>query len=157
MIIGLKLRLFIYPLNVGKLSLLVVFIMIIFTINVQKMAKDLSFTWSWSQFTLLREINAIFKNSRLIKRLFARRGALISATLISRVEIRQQRWNYKEPLDFFAWPPSFIHVRKEPRKSFDFRKRLTNWFCWLNKFCFFVSVVMISFIFNCYPLFRVFK
>ena len=160
MIIGLKLRLFIYPLNVGKLSLLVVFTMIIFTINVQKMAKDLSFTWSWSQFTLLREINAIFKNSRLIKRLFARRylsGALNSATLISRVEIRQQGWNYKEPLDFFAWPPSYIHVRKKPRKKFDFRKRLTNWFCWLNKFCFFVSVVMISFIFNCYPLFRVLK
>ena len=44
MIIGLKLRLFIYPLNVGELSLLVVFTMIIFTINVQKMVKELSFT-----------------------------------------------------------------------------------------------------------------
>ena len=93
MIIGLKLRLFIYPLNVGKLSLLVVFTMIIFTINMQKMAKELSFTWSWSQFTLLREINAIFKNSRLIKRLFARRylsGALISVTLSF---VFSNKWN----------------------------------------------------------------
>ena len=105
MIIGLKLRSFISPLNVGKVSLLVVFTMIIITTIVQKMAKILVLLEAGRSLpyygklklmklslrqTPLRPASSVRLIESQIKGVKKGR-ALISATLISRVAIRQQR------------------------------------------------------------------
>ena len=74
----------------------------------------------------------------------------------SRVEICQEQWNCEEHLkwpDFFAWLPYYVSG-KYHEQSFPLKFCLPL-FLLLNKFCFFVKVALISFIFNCYHLFCV--
>ena len=76
------------------------------------------------------------------------------STILSSDSIHSVKWYPYTDTHFFAWPPSYVkgkhHEKKVLISDYEF-----NFVFVVSSFIFFISVLLISFILKCYPLFRV--